>query len=166
MNEFFYDFQFDNENRGYSYLSIDAIKLYSFTRFVLDSNKVFTNTFMLKLNDNEILACKHGDLDWVYLNEKPPHHFPGCAYPLLLPRAEIKPYTYVQISEDDGSVIGKTQLRRELNDIIESQNGAICRKFTMEGEIPVRIDWGGAVSHLCSTSDESVRDSGLSFAVE
>jgi len=166
VNELFYNFTLAGKNRGYSYLSVDTTRLYSLTRFLLDNDEVFTNVFTLKLSDGEVRACKHGDLNWINLNGQPPHHFPGCAYPLLLPRAMTTPYTYVEISGDNASVIGETQLSRELDDIVESQNGTIRRTFTMDGETPVRIDWGGAVSHLCSDGDESVRDTGISFAIE
>jgi hypothetical protein len=81
-------------------------------------------------------------------------------------RAVKKPYMYVQVSEDDGSVIAETQLNKQLDDIVESQNGVVHRIFTMKSDIPIRIDWGDAISHLCSDSDECVRDTGLTFTIE
>ncbi len=166
MNEFFYDFTLDGANRGYSYLLLDASALRSVTRFRLEDDAVFTNVFELKLGDGEVLACRHGANEWVDLSTCPVDHFPGCAYPLLLPRALSKPYTYVQISDDDGSVIGPTHLQCEGWDIVESREGITRRRFTMDGETPTRIDWGGAISNLHDSPDACVRGSRLEFVID
>jgi len=155
MREYFYNFTFEGTNRGYSYLYVDS----------LDDTDV-TNAFALRISRQNVIACKHDDLDWVDLSQHPQDHFPSCAYPLLLPRVQASTYSYIQISEDDGSVIGKIQLRRNLCDIVEYSDDKILRRFTMEGETPIRIDWGGAISYLCSNAQECVRHSGLTFAFD
>ena len=165
MSEYFYDFTIDGDNHGYSYLSFDHETLYSFTRFLIEKEEVYTNVFSLKLDGGRVLACKHEDADWVDLGDQPPDHFPACAYPLLLPRVASPPYAYIQVSCDDGSIIGKTLLSREGADIVESRDGKEYRRFTMQGDVPVRIDWGGAVSHLCANGDEAVAGSGLDFLI-
>ncbi len=165
MNQYFYNFTIDGDNRGYSYLRFDDKTLYSFTRFLITEDETYTNVFSLKLEGGRVLACKHGDGDWVDLGDQPPDHYPACAYPLLLPRVTSTPYTYVQLSCDDGSTIGKTLLSREGADIVESRDGKEYRRFTMHGDVPVRIDWRGAVSHLCANADEAVAGSGLDFLI-
>ena len=166
MNEFFYDFTLDGANRGYSYLFLDESSLRSVTRFRLEDDEVVTNVFELKLDDGQVLACRHGANDWVDLSKHPHDQFPGCAYPLLLPRALSRSYSYVQISDDDGSVIGPTRLQCEGRDIVESREGITRRRFTMDGETPIRIDWGGAISNLRGNQDECVRGSRLEFIID
>lgn len=166
MSEYFYNFVLQGKNRGYSYLFLDTTRLYSFTRFRLEDGNTVTNIFKLKLSGRSILACQHGDLDWVDFSGHPKNHFPGCAYPLLLPQALHQPVNYIQVSEDDGSVIGETQLRPEPPDIVESFRGVVQRTFTMAGATPVQINWGGAVSHLCADAEECVRDSGIAFVID
>ena len=166
MSEFFYNFTLGDENRGYSYLRIDEGHLHSFTRFLLDSGETFTNVFRLRLDGQRVKACKHGDLDWIDLSESPEDHYPGSAYPLLLPKAMTGRYAYTQVSDDDGSVICETVLEREGVDIVERQNGIVCRRFTMDGETPIRIDWGGAVSRLCASAEASIDGSAVDFVVK
>jgi len=164
MQELFYNFTHDGRNRGYSYLFWDESKLLSFTRFKLSNNGLFTNVFELKLANSKILACKHGQLDWINLDYLPATHYPACAYPLYLPLVRNSLFKYVQISEDDGSVVGNIVLRPKQDEIVEYQAGKFKRSFTMNEETPVKINWGGAVSYLCSNASESVKNSGVEFS--
>jgi hypothetical protein len=165
MSEYFYNFTLDGDNRGYSYLRFDHKTLYSLTRFLIEKDETYTNVFSLRLDSGRVLACKHEDADWVDLREQPPDHYPACAYPLLLPRVTSTSTTYIQISCDDGSVIGETLLSWEGEEIVESRDGKEYRRFTMREGVPVTIDWGGAVSHLCADADEAVAGSGLDFHI-
>lgn len=45
-------------------------------------------------------------------------------------------------------IIGETTLIRTGDDVIERQQGAITRRFTMHDGKITRIDWGGPVSRL------------------
>lgn len=163
MNEYFYNFKFDGKNQGYSYLRFDQNSLLSFTRFLAENDEVYSNVFLLKLSGEKVLACKHGDAGWVDFSNHPPHHYPSCAYPLFLSKVASDRYTYVQISEDDGSIFGETVLSWNGDDIVESRDAVEYRRFTMRNGIPIKINWGGAISHLCKTADEAIEDSGLEF---
>jgi hypothetical protein len=165
MNEFFYDFTLNDQNRGYSYLRFDEKHLYSFTRFLVEDDEIYTNIFSLRLDGERVLACRHGDAEWADLNGQPDDHYPTCAYPLLLSRVTSTGYTYVQVSCDDGEVIGEALLSRAGDDIVETVDGKVHRRFTMRDGVPIRIDWGGAVSHLCATADEAAAGSGLEVSV-
>ena len=154
MSEFFYNFTVNGKNRGYSYLFINSTTLYSHTEFWIEGGELYRNVFHLRIENGRISASKHDDSDWVDLSNHPPNHFPGSAYPLLLPKAVSQPTKYVQIREDDGAVLGEFELRLENQQIIESHNGKITRRFFMNSDIPVRIDWGGAISELCQSADE------------
>ena len=166
MTELFYNFIVGGHNRGYSYLRQSPAQLYSVTRFLDENNEPFTSVFRVRLDSDKVLACKHGDRNWLDLSAYPPDHLPSCAYPLLLPRVTDEALTYVQISADDGSTIGLTELRAEHSEIVETQGGSTHRRFSMAGPVPVRIDWGGAISHLCNSAEESVAGTRVTFTTE
>ncbi|MEM7798218.1 MAG: hypothetical protein AAF633_03430 [Chloroflexota bacterium] len=163
MFKYFYNFTLNSKNCGYSYLQFDQTSLLSNTRFLKEDGEIYANTFLLKLDGQRVLACKHGSNPWISMSNYPPNHFPSCAYPLLLPRVSSNPYSYVQLSEDDGSVISETILLMTGDDIVESQNGIETRRFTMRDKVPIKIDWGSAISYLCETADEAIADSGIEF---
>lgn len=163
MNEYFYNFTTDGINLGYSYLRFDHTHLKSYTRFRLEGAELYTNIFLLKLDEEKVLACKHNSRDWVDLRHQPPRFYPSCAYPLFLSKVTSAPYRYTQISEDDGSPLGEVVLSWAGDDIVETQNAAVRRRFTMQDDVPVRIDWGGTISHLCQTAEEAIAGSGLEF---
>ena len=163
MSEYFYIFKVNGENRGYSYLRLDQKRLLSYTRFLMENDEIYTNVFVLKLNGERVLACKHGLADWVDFSDQPHHHYPSCAYPLLLTRVASQPYTYMQISEDDGAAIGETTLWRDGADLVETRNAKEYRRFTMRNGIPIKINWGGAISILCKSAEEATEGSSIEF---
>ncbi|MBX2868662.1 MAG: hypothetical protein KTR18_08305 [Acidiferrobacterales bacterium] len=163
MCELFYNFKLDGAQRGYSYLHIDNTSLYSHTEFLVEGGETYSNVFRLRLDGERILACKHGERDWLDFSNQPINHYPGCAYPLLLPKVKSQPYKYTQISEDSGRVLGGYELHPIGQEIVELCDGQVSRRFTMNGNVPIQIDWGGAISELCETADESVAGSGIVF---
>ena len=164
MSEYFYNFTFNGLNQGYSYLHVDRERLYSVTRFKAN-DKVVSNVFKLQLCDDNVVACKHGAANWVELGANNLDHFPDCAYPLLLPKARSHSYNYQQISAKNGLWIGAAKLTPIKNTILESVNNFSTRRFTMDGNTPVIIDWGGAVSHLCASAEESIQGAQIDFVI-
>ena len=163
--ESFYDFRIHKENRGYSYLLLERDRLFSLTRFRLDDGSVFANVFRLTLDGDRVLACRHGDSPWVDLRGYPPDHYPGCAYPLLLPKAIAGPFAYVQVSEDDGTVGERAVLRPDGSVIVETIGDNVVRRFELDGVACIRIDWGGASSTLRGSGKEAAAGSGIEFAL-
>ena len=163
MKELFYTFCFGKTNHGYYYLRQQENLLFSEAKF-RTGDELYTNTFELKYHGDDVLAYKYGDGAWVDFTSQPAHHFPTSAYPLLLPKAFAQPYVYTAIAEEDGAVLGRTTLRFENNDIIETRKGKMVRRFTLEKDLPVTIDWGGPVSFLCASAAEAVRGSGVTFS--
>ena len=72
-------------------------------------------------------------------------------------------YTYIQVSEDDGSVGGSVLLARAGDTISETVGGRVVRRFELSGGACVRIDWDGAFSAICASPEESVAGSGIDF---
>lgn len=99
----------------------------------------------------------------IFVITPPPHHYPSCAYPLFLTKVTTAPYRYRQVSEDDGAFCADVTLSWEDNDIVEYRHDKEMRRFTMLDGVPIRIDWGGAISYLCRTSEEATQASGLEF---
>ena len=164
MGEYFYNFLANGENQGYSYLYLSRERLFSTTRFKTN-NELISNVFSLQLCNNTVIACKHGDAAWVDLGSKAADHFPDCAYPLLLPKARTHPYVYQQISADSGNWFAEATLTPSEDTIIESIRGTTSRRFTMQGDTPVTIDWGGAISHLCTSAEESIEGAQIDFII-
>lgn len=163
MDELFYNFCFGETNHGYYYLRQQDNLLFSEAKFCRE-NELYTNTFSVKHDGSSVLAYKYGDEAWVDFTSQSAHHFPTSAYPLLLPNAFSKPYVYTAIAEGDGSVLGETILVSEGNEIVETRKGQVVRRFTLEKEVPVAIDWGGPVSHLCTSAAEAVKGSDVTFS--
>ena len=163
--ESFYDFRIHGENRGYSYLLLGGERLFSLTRFRLEDGTVFTNVFRLTLDGDHVLACCHGERPCVDLRAHPPDHYPGCAYPLLLPKALTEPFAYVQVSEDDGTVGERAILEADGPVIEETVGGKVVRRFELSGATCVRINWGGAISTLRGSGEEAAAGSGIAFAL-
>lgn len=163
--ELFYNFMIAGRNRGFSYLNVTDANLLSHTEFEMEPNNIYRNIFHLKLKNGRVVESKHGEDDWVNLSDQPPNHFPGCAYPLLLPRVNDKAFRYTQISEDSGAVIGEFVLSRIDDEIVELNDDKIYRRFRMSNDVPTSIDWGGAVSHLCGSPKESVAGSPITFSL-
>ncbi len=162
--EYFYDFRLHDTPCGYSYLRVSADQLLSVTRFRISDDEIYTNRFALKLDDDRVIALKYGDQDWVDF-VFPKGHYPSCAYPLLLPKVTTEPFDYIQVAESELSIVGPTSLLREGDDIVEMQSGKVMRRFTMKAGIPVRIDWGGAISVLHESAAASAQASGLTFTL-
>lgn len=165
MSELFYNFYIGGENEGYYYLNQTGESLFSQTKFLLDGGEVFINTFSLKLDQVKVTAYKYRDGDWVDFSVQPANYYPTSAYPLLLTKAKVKPYTYTAIRESDGAILGETTLKANGDDIIEMRDGQINRHFTMKGDLPVTIDWGGPISHLCQDAEEAVKGSEIVFDI-
>ena len=92
----------------------------------------------------------------------PVDHYPASAYPVLLPKAANEPDTYVQGSEDDGSVGVRCCWR---GPVTRSRKRSEAGLFVVSNyrAAHVRIDWGGAFSAICASPEESVAGSGIDF---
>lgn len=166
MPDYYYNFQMGEQNRGYYFLRHEDELLFSYTRFYLDENEIFTNIFQLKIQQDRVLAFKYRSDEWVDIIGYSADYYPSSAYPLFLSKALQAPYTYTAVYEGDNTLLGKTLLTPTGNDIIETRDGKFLRRFTMKNNIPIAIDWGGSVSRLCANAAEAIADSGLEFTVE
>ncbi len=164
MKEFFYDFRLNGTACGYSYLGYSDDRLLSVTRFRISENDVYTNRFELKLAENQVVALKYGDQDWTAF-AFPAGYYPSCAYPILLPFVTELPFDYIQVAEADLSIVGQIRLQWNGDDIVETQAGQETRRFTMRNGVPMRIDWGGALSVLHESAASAVAGSGLTFTI-
>lgn len=160
--ELYYDFRLAGRNAGYYYLNLGTSLLRSHTRF-RNGDGLQVSLFEVRHDGERALAYRSGDAGWVDLTQYPADHIPTSAYPLLLPRVIDRPLVYTAISEGDGKLLGDTVLTPASDRIIERRDGRVVRRFTMRDGIPVRIDWGGPVSHLCDGAEEAVRGSELPF---
>ncbi|MEM7362832.1 MAG: hypothetical protein AAF525_02305 [Pseudomonadota bacterium] len=161
--ELFYSFEAGGEHIGVSYLRITSRRLLSVTRFLESEGSIYTNRFDLELDDGRVRAIQQGDGPWTNLMDLPDDHYPSSAYPLLLPRVRDT-FVYTQVSDSDGSPVAVTRLVKETDDIVEYQNGQVRRRFTMNGDTPTRIDWGGAYSTLRADAGSAQGDSGITLS--
>ena len=165
MTEFFYDFRIGGEHRGFSYLTLTASRLFSLTRFLIEADSLYGNRFELQLDGGRVLRCRHDDAEWVDFSAAGTDAWPSCAYQLILDRArEDEPYRYTALSEDNGHPLTTLTLVRRGNVIDELDGAQRKRQFVLEGDVPTKIDWGGAESHLCASGPDSVAGSGVPFS--
>ena len=163
ISERFYNFYRGEKNQGYYYVKQTDDSLFSQAKFMLEDSELFTNTFHLKIDQGRVVSYKYRDDDWVDFRSHPADHYPTSAYPLLLSRAVIEPYTYIAIYEGEGSVLGETTLTADGDDIIETRDAQVKRRFMMRDGVPVMINWGGPISHLCQDAKEAVNGSEVAF---
>ena len=163
MKEFFYTFEMDGSNVGFSYLRKSSQRLLSLTKFRTPGMSLYTNLFDLRLSAGRVIAVKQGHAQWVDLSHLPFDHYPSAAYPLLLHKVGSEPFFYTQISEVDGSPIAVMTLTRVGSCVLESAGKTVRRRFLMEDEVPVQVDWGGPISRLCTNASEATRGSGVRF---
>ena len=157
----FYTFEANCQHVGFSYLKLTTTRLLSVTRFRQPDGELYTNRFDLRLDADGICAIKHDDQAWVDLSELPENHYPSAAYPLLLARVRKGSYSYTQVSDSDEAILGEIRMVREGDDIVEYDGVVMRRRFTMDGERPVYIDWRGACSNLVEDATSAVGDSGV-----
>lgn len=163
MTHLFYNFCFGNRNKGYYYLRQTKDSLFSKSQFFLEKGELYTNIFELKLNADKVLAYKHQEGAWIDFRSRSENHYPSSAYPLILSKAMLKPFAYQAVSEHNDSSLGETVLSFNKGEMIEKRAAKVTRRFVMQHEIPVTIDWGGPISHLCKDAHEAVEGSGLAI---
>ena len=153
----FYDFAFADKNAGYFEIRQDKGMIYQNAKFQM-GEVTYENPFSLKIEGNRVLAYKMGDGDWVDFTGYPEDNYPESAYPLLLPRVKEE-LSYFAVSEKDGTIMGRTVLKRTEDLIEETRDGKIVRTFRMKNGVPIEINWGGPVSHLKESLREAVSGS-------
>ncbi|MEM7118572.1 MAG: hypothetical protein AAF614_39505 [Chloroflexota bacterium] len=165
MGELFYNFQMGEQNRGYYYLRHEATSILSYTRFFIGESEIFINIFRLKVAGDKVVSFQYHSDPWVDFMGYPDDHYPSSAYPLFIEKALSEPYRYTAVYEGDNSILGETLLTPQGNEILETRDGQLMRRFTMQGATPTAIDWGGPVSHLCANAEAAIAGSGLDFIV-
>lgn len=174
MPQLFYNFCFpDGEdgflNHGYYYLSYSLSHsenlLYSHTEFNTPEGR-YQNIFQVKFEpdlQNQVVAYKHNNGGWVNVGAG---QYPTSAYPLLLPKV-VSSFSYLAVSEDTGEILGEAVLEHVGDEITETIEGNIMRRFTLNPQksdaIPISIDWGGAVSFLCKDELEAVKGTNITI---
>lgn len=153
MSEHFYTFEVAGEHVGYSKLVVTANRLYSETRAAFHA-VVINNIFELQLQAGRVTAFKYNKNAWMSMDDYPDNVWPSSAYPLFLEKAQPV-FEYGAIDESSGEVV-PTHLIREGNVIIEYVGEKVTRTFWLDGESVIKIDWGGALSALCDTFEESI----------
>ncbi len=141
MNEFFYDFRFDETNHGYYYLKINNDSLYSLTRFIQPDGELYTNTFRLKLEDGRVMAYRYRNRPWVDFSQFPENSYPSSAYPLWLHQTRPFPFSYPQVDESKDQVVGVVVVEKTGSEIVEILDGASQRKFVLVNNQVHQIDW-------------------------
>ena len=154
---YYYDFRINEKNLGYFEIKIENDQIYQNVKFQ-DGNDIYENPFFLKLKFGEIVAFKKANRDWVSIREYGDNHFPSSAYPILLTQI-IDRLEYFQVNESNGEVEGKVVLEKAGPIISEYRQGKLIRSFRMENELPVEINWGGAISRIKKTFAEAAEDS-------
>jgi len=182
MAKFFYNFCFPDgddgyTNHGFYYLSQKEDFLYSHTEFSTPDGP-YQNIFQIKFEQDRVLAYKHNESAWV---DVAVGQYPTSAYPLVLAKATTDGFSYVAISEDTGEVLGDAVLKQSGDDIIETVNDNVIRRFSFtiidtdidtgnrQGSseldyVATKIDWGGAVSFLCNDEIEAVKGTSLTIS--
>jgi len=112
-----------------------------------------------------VFSYKYQEGAWIDFRSRSDKHYPSSAYPLILSKALLNPFSYLTVSEHNDSSLGETVLSYSKGEIIEKRAAKVTRRFVMQNEIPVTIDWGGPMSHLCEDAHEAVKGSALAIVL-
>ena len=149
----FYDFSIDDEPVGFFEIETTPDRITQRAKFAID-DAVSTNVYALQIADEAVTAFRTGEeVEWRAMDDYPEDAYPLSAFPLLLSRVADE-YRYRPIDEGTGEVGAERVLRRTGDVVAEMSEEVTHRSFTMDGSIPVAIDWGGAISRLRSGRDE------------
>ena len=149
----YYDFSIGEQNAGYYTINSRPGVITMLAKFMLDG-EIYENFFELKHDGDRVTAYRSGEGGWQSMEEFGEDHYPTSAYPLLLGKVKDR-YVYQSIDEGSGEVQGETVLVRSGKRIIEKRRHITRRVFWMDGNIPIKIDWGGPVSMLQETPERA-----------
>lgn len=143
---YYYDFRIGNTNAGMFEIAMDRTLIFQRAAFEIDGKRE-ESIFSIMHTDGVVTAVKCRDNDWLAVEHGAELRYPTAAFPLLLPKVRDE-YEYQAFNECSGEELGVITLKRNGAEIVEIHNQHIQRRFTMDGDIPGAIDWGGAISHL------------------
>lgn len=154
----YYNFLIAGRNVGYYEFEDTGNELYGNATFEI-GGQVVSNKFAVRYSGREATGYKVGDGKWQTQGLETPDHFPSSAYDLLIREWEGD-RSYQCVKEESGEVMGATQLvGRELAigglEISESREGRFLRAFVVDSGKVVSIDWGGAISELCTSFEQA-----------
>jgi hypothetical protein len=144
-----YDFRIGDRDAGTFVVTDDGAELRQRVSFLTDEGDRYENAYAVRYASDRVLAFSVGNGDWVDCAGLPPDHAPTCAYPLLIRRGVTR---YVAIDEESGARTPR-DLEHLSDRVVERQNGAQVRAFDLRDGVIVRIDWGGAISTLRSSTE-------------
>ena len=162
MDEYhrYYDFRLGDENVGYFEIRLMDGELFQNAKFHVDGG-IQENVFCMRLVGDKAHAFKVGRSgEWISMEEYEADQYPTSAFPLLLPMVSDR-LEYTPILEQSGQ-LGAPRTLRKLGAVIKETSGKrFTRSFRMEKEVPIEIDWGGAVSTLKDGLEDAKKGSPL-----
>lgn len=141
----YYSFALGGEPAGWFEIEDDGVEIRQCATFEMDGER-YDNPFGLRHAEGLVSHYRVGGGPWV-ANPDPARLFPSSAWPLLLAGLGDA-LSYDQLVEGSGEVIAGVSLRREGDQVVERKGESVVRRFWLDGDEVVRIDWGGAVSEL------------------
>jgi len=141
----YYSFALGGVPAGWFEYEDDGAEIRQCATFAMEGQR-YDNPFGLRYVDGSVTHYRIGGAPWV-ANPDPARLFPSSAWPLLLAALEDG-LTYDQLVEGSGEEVTGVSLRREGDQVVERKGEAVARRFWLDGDVVVRIDWGGAVSEL------------------
>lgn len=135
-----FDFRLGGDPVGHVLEIEQADAFLAVARFVLDG-QVVANRYRVELADGRPVRCRHGDDAW---REVPAGVFPTCTYPLVL-RSGLT--TWRALDEGSGAITNRRFTVRDGWTVeVDDAEGTVLRRFRVEDDEVVAIDWGGDAS--------------------
>ena len=157
----YYDFKMDNKNAGY-FMIEEKPELVKMSAVFKMDEEISVNEFQVKIEENRVTAYKIGENDWIDFNYGI-NFYPTSAYPLLVKNVRNK-VVYIAVHEGKNEVLGATELIRKGDIVTEVRDNKVVRKFWLDGNKIIKIDWGGATSTLKDTLEQAAQGTGLAKA--
>lgn len=158
---FYYNFLIGGKPAGYYELEDTGSEIFANATFEM-GGQVLENKFDVRYEGVTVTGYRIGAGAWRTEGLDSPDHFPSSAYELVL-RDWAGDRSYQCVREEDGAVLGETKLTGKSLaiggfEVAEERDGITLRRFVIDGGRVLSIDWGGAISELCSNYEEATRD--------
>jgi peroxiredoxin len=149
-NQRYYDFRILGAHVGYVEVDEREGELYQNARMLV-AGETHENPFWLRHDGGRPTRVKMGGSPW---QDVPEDAFPTCAYPLVLCSRRSRYRAFVEGTGE----IEHRDLHRHGGHVVESRQGRVTRRFDLDGDQIVSIEWGEAAeSRLVGSRSEAVR---------
>lgn len=109
--------------------------------------------FEVDFDQLDVVRARKRPFGPVDFTKLPAVSYPDCAYPLLIERSFESGFDYACVDLEQRKLPQPRHIARNDNEVVETRDGQVLRRFILDDGVPSMIDWGGASSNLLSATE-------------